>query len=121
MAHAQVALITGASRGLGKTLAQFLAAQGTDLILTARGSEALDATARELSGFRGRTIALAGDVADAGHRRALAEAAEELGGLDLLVNNASILGPSPLPTLSGLSIGVARTGLGSQLSGPTWA
>src|SRR3954462_538263 len=99
MAQAQVALITGASRGLGKTLAQFLAAQGTDLILTARGSEALDATVRELSGYGGQTIALAGDVADAGHRRALAEAAGKLGRLDLLVNNASILGSSPLPAL----------------------
>jgi NAD(P)-dependent dehydrogenase (short-subunit alcohol dehydrogenase family) len=99
MAHAQVALITGASRGLGKAMAQFLAAQGTDLILTARGSEALDATVRELSGFGGRTIAVAGDVAGEAHRRALAEVAGELGGLDLLVNNASILGPSPLPAL----------------------
>jgi NAD(P)-dependent dehydrogenase (short-subunit alcohol dehydrogenase family) len=100
MAHAQVALITGASRGLGKTLAQFLAAQGTDLILTARGSDALDATVRDFSGFGRQTIALAGDVADAGHRHALAEAAGKLGRLDLLVNNASILGPSPLPTLT---------------------
>lgn len=99
MAHAQVALVTGASRGLGKTLARFLAAQGTDLILTARGEEALHATRHELIRYGGRTIALAGDVADAGHRRALAAAAGELGGLDLLVNNASILGPSPLPTL----------------------
>ena len=100
MTHIQTALITGASRGLGKTLAQFLAAQGTDLILTARGGAALAATARELSQFGGRTIALAGDVAAANHRRALAQAAEELGGLDLLVNNASILGPSPLPALA---------------------
>ena len=100
MTHTQTALITGASRGLGKTLAGFLAAQGTDLIVTARGSEALAASAHELSQFGGRTIALAGDVADAGHRRALAQAAEELGGLDLLVNNASILGPSPLPSLA---------------------
>ena len=100
MTHTQTALITGASRGLGKTLAQFLAAQGTDLILTARGSEALAAAAHELSHYGGRTIALAGDVADANHRRALAQAAEELGGLDLLVNNASILGPSPLPPLA---------------------
>ena len=100
MTHTQTALITGASRGLGKTLAQFLAAQGTNLILTARGGEALDAAADELSKFGGRTIALAGDVADAGHRRVLAQAAEELGGLDLLVNNASILGPSPLPALT---------------------
>ncbi len=100
MTHIQTALITGASRGLGKTLAHFLASQGTNLILTARGSEALDAAASGLSKFGGRTIALAGDVADAGHRRALAQAAEELGGLDLLVNNASILGPSPLPPLT---------------------
>jgi NAD(P)-dependent dehydrogenase (short-subunit alcohol dehydrogenase family) len=100
MTDTQTALITGASRGLGKTLAQFLAAQGTNLILTARGSEALDAAANELSKFGGRTLALAGDVADAGHRRALAQAAGELGGLDLLVNNASILGPSPLPALT---------------------
>ncbi len=121
MTHIQTALITGASRGLGKTLAQFLAAQGTDLILTARGSEALAAAASELSRFGGRTIALAGDVADANHRRALAQAAEELGGLDLLVNNASILGPSPLPSADRLSAGVARTGAGSQLPGPTWA
>lgn len=104
MPHTQTALITGASRGLGKTLAQFLAAQGTDLILTARGSEALDAAARELARFGGRTIAVAGDVADASHRRALAQAAEELGGLDLLVNNASILGPSPLPALTEVSL-----------------
>lgn len=100
MTHKQTALITGASRGLGKTLAQFLAAQGTDLILTARGNEALAEAANELSKYDGRTIALAGDVADANHRRALAEAAGELGGLDLLVNNASILGPSPLPPLT---------------------
>ena len=100
MTDTQTALITGASRGLGKTLAQFLAAQGTNLILTARGSEALDAAANELSKFGGRTITLAGDVADAKHRRALAQAADELGGLDLLVNNASILGPSPLPPLT---------------------
>jgi NAD(P)-dependent dehydrogenase (short-subunit alcohol dehydrogenase family) len=99
MAHRQIALLTGASRGLGKTLAHFLAAQGTDLIRTARGGEALNATQRELTRYSGRVIALAGDVADAGHRRALAAAAGELGGLDLLVNNASILGPSPLPTL----------------------
>jgi len=100
MTHTQTALITGASRGLGYTLAQFLAAQGTNLILTARGSEALDAAASELSKFGGRTISPAGDGADAGHRRALAQAAEDRGGLDLLVNNASILGPSPLPPLT---------------------
>lgn len=100
MADIQTALMTGASRGLGRTLAQFLAAQGVDLVLTARGADALDVAAQELAPYGGRVIALPGDVADAGHRRRLAQAAEELGGLDLLVNNASILGPSPLPALA---------------------
>ncbi len=104
MANIQTALITGASRGLGRTLAQFLAAQGADLVLTARGAAALEAAAQELAPYGGRVIALPGDVADAGHRRRLARAAEELGGLDLLVNNASILGPSPLPALADYSL-----------------
>ena len=97
----RVAMITGASRGLGKTLAAFLAAQGYDLVLDARGEDALGATAAELRAFGGHVIAVDGDVSDPGHRRALVAAAEGLGRLDLLVNNASILGPSPLPTLAG--------------------
>lgn len=97
----RVAMITGASRGLGKTLAAFLAAQGYDLLLDARGEDALDATAAELRAFGGHVIAVTGDVSDPGHRRALVAAAEGLGRLDLLVNNASILGPSPLPALAG--------------------
>ena len=96
----RVAMITGASRGLGKTLAAFLAAQGYDLILDARGQEALETTAAELRAFGGHVSAIAGDVSDPAHRRALVAAAEGLGRLDLLVNNASILGPSPLPALA---------------------
>lgn len=97
----RVALITGASRGLGRTLATFLAAQGFDLILDARGQDALDTAATELRAFGGHVIAVVGDVSAPGHRRALIAAAEGLGRLDLLVNNASILGPSPLPALAG--------------------
>lgn len=93
-----VALITGASRGLGATLARFLAGQGYNLILTARGGEALAAIAAELATGSAVT-ALAGDVADASHRRRLIEAAQGFGGLDLLINNASLLGPSPQPAL----------------------
>lgn len=100
MTHAQVALITGASRGLGRTLAHFLAAQGTDLVLTARGARALETTAQELAIYGRRLIPLPGDIADAGHRQQLAQAAAALGRLDLLVNNASTLGPSPLPPLA---------------------
>jgi NAD(P)-dependent dehydrogenase (short-subunit alcohol dehydrogenase family) len=100
MTGTQAALITGASRGLGRTLAHFLAAQGFDLVLTAREVRALESTAQELAVYGRRLLPIPGDVADAAHRRRLAQAAAELGRLDLLVNNASILGPSPLPALA---------------------
>jgi NAD(P)-dependent dehydrogenase (short-subunit alcohol dehydrogenase family) len=96
----RVALITGASRGLGKTLATFLAGRGDHLVITARGAEPLAVTARELEGYGVQVIALPGDVSDPAHGRRLVAAAEELGGLHLLVNNASILGPSPQPLLA---------------------
>ncbi len=96
----RVALVTGASRGLGKTLARFLAGEGFDLVLTARGSEALIATATELAVFGTRVRTRSGDVADPEHRRQLALMVGSLGRLDLLVNNASELGPSPLPELA---------------------
>jgi len=91
-----VALITGASKGLGRALARELAGRGWSLVLDARGAEALDAVAAELP----NTTAVAGDVTDPGHRAALAAAVQELGRLDLLVNNASYLGPSPMPSLA---------------------
>jgi NAD(P)-dependent dehydrogenase (short-subunit alcohol dehydrogenase family) len=97
--HKPVALITGASRGLGATLAHFLAGQGYHLILTARGAEALDAVAASLIQSGATVTALPGDVADATHRRHLIEAAQRTGRLDLLINNASVLGLSPQPAL----------------------
>jgi NAD(P)-dependent dehydrogenase (short-subunit alcohol dehydrogenase family) len=96
----RTALITGGSRGLGRTVAEFLAAQGHDLIITARGDEALETAARALRRHGGQVIALAGDVTDAAHRQRLAEAARGLGRLDLLLNNASTLGATPLPPLA---------------------
>lgn len=93
----RTALITGASRGLGLALARALAADGWKLIIDARGSAALEAAA---AGLPGQVRALAGDVADPWHRAALTEAAEAAGGLDLLVNNASTLGATPLPRLA---------------------
>ncbi|MBX3014528.1 MAG: SDR family oxidoreductase [Caldilineaceae bacterium] len=96
----KVALITGASRGLGRVLASFLAAQPYDLILTARGSAALYAAQADLATYGGRVIALAGDVSDGAHQLRVAAAVADLGRLDLLVNNASILGPSPQPPLT---------------------
>ncbi|MBZ0288166.1 MAG: SDR family oxidoreductase, partial [Anaerolineae bacterium] len=97
---APVALITGSSRGLGAVLAHFLAGQGYHLILTARRADVLDETAHSLDPYGGKVIVLPGDVVDSAHRRKLAQAAESLGRLDVLVNNASILGPTPLLTLN---------------------
>lgn len=95
---AQVAIITGASRGLGAVLAQFLAGQGYHLILTARGQDALSQVAGSLAGG-GQIIPLSGDIADADHRQRIVEAAQQLGRLDVLINNASDLGVTPLPLL----------------------
>jgi NAD(P)-dependent dehydrogenase (short-subunit alcohol dehydrogenase family) len=96
----KVALITGASRGFGQALAAGLAAEGWALVLDARGADDLMATAASLE--RGGTTvrALPGDVTSPAHRAELIAAARELGGIDLLVNNASSLGPSPLPPLA---------------------
>jgi len=98
-----VAVITGASRGLGRALASSLAARRWDLVVDARGGDAL---AEATAGFigAGHVVAIAGDVADPGHRAALVDAARTLGGLDALVNNASTLGPSPLPRLAELPL-----------------
>lgn len=100
MQTSRVALITGASKGLGAFLADFLAVQGYDLIVTARGAAALATTADKLASYGGKVMSIPGDVAYAGHRRALVAAAEAQGGLNLLINNASILGATPLPAIT---------------------
>ena len=94
----QTALITGASRGLGLALARKLADLGWNLILDARGAEALEAARADLTA-KTHVTAIAGDISDANHQKALAEAAKIAGGLDAVVNNASELGPSPRPNL----------------------
>lgn len=95
-----VAVITGASRGLGLALAHALADRGWSLVLDARDAEPLRRAAAALPG--GPHLALAGDVTDPAHRADLVATAETLGGADLLVNNASTLGRSPLPVLADL-------------------
>ena len=92
------AIITGASRGLGLALARALAAKHWNLIINARGIKNLESAKIELEQHT-QVRAIAGDVADQTHLQKLVDAAKEFGGLDALVNNASILGPSPQPKL----------------------
>jgi NAD(P)-dependent dehydrogenase (short-subunit alcohol dehydrogenase family) len=89
---AATAVVTGASRGLGRALTEHLADDGWRVVVDAR--DPADLT----FGSRAVTV-VPGDVADPAHRRRLAEVVGDLGGLDLLVNNASLLGPSPQPRL----------------------
>jgi NAD(P)-dependent dehydrogenase (short-subunit alcohol dehydrogenase family) len=103
----RTAIITGASRGLGLALARRLAEGGWTLIIDARGGDDLESARAELSSHT-RVIAIPGDVADRGHRAEVSEAAHEAGGVDALVNNASILGPSPQPELLDYPLDVLR-------------
>jgi NAD(P)-dependent dehydrogenase (short-subunit alcohol dehydrogenase family) len=100
-----VAIITGASRGLGLALARGLAKDGWRLVIDGRDADALADAAASIP----RDVtALPGDVTDAAHRVALLAAADRLGGADLLVNNAGILGPSPQPALADYPLAVLR-------------
>lgn len=94
----KTALITGASRGLGLALARALAQREWNLIIDARGEKALETARQELVEW-GSVTAVSGDITSPAHRQALAVAARAFGGLDVVVNNASILGPSPQPAL----------------------
>lgn len=97
-----VALVTGASMGLGRALARHLAAGGWHVVADARDGRRLRAS---LAGLPPAAVtAVPGDVADGWHRAALATAVEERGRLDLLVNNASELGPSPMPALADMPL-----------------
>ena len=98
-----VAIVTGASRGLGLALALGLAENGYRLVIDARDATTLDRAQAEIS-QRAEVIAIVGDITDPAHRLALVQASDTLGGLDLLVNNAGILGPSPLPSLARLAL-----------------
>jgi NAD(P)-dependent dehydrogenase (short-subunit alcohol dehydrogenase family) len=124
--NGKIAVITGASRGLGLALARGLAAEGWSLVIDARDGQALDAAAASIRDAAGpaaiSVTALAGDITDPAHRAALAAAAEnpgpgharsdrvmeDLGGPDLLINNAGTLGASPLPAIADYPVGELR-------------
>jgi NAD(P)-dependent dehydrogenase (short-subunit alcohol dehydrogenase family) len=105
----RIAIITGASRGLGLALAEGLAADGYRLIVDARDAGALHAAAAAIDAAGPAAVtAIPGDIADPAHRAALARAADQLGGADLLVNNAGTLGASPLPAIADYPIDELR-------------
>jgi NAD(P)-dependent dehydrogenase (short-subunit alcohol dehydrogenase family) len=97
-----VAIVTGASRGLGEAIATGLASNGWSLVIDGRGADALAETEQRLSllmaGDNLRVVP--GDISDEAHRRDLIRAAAALGGLDLLINNAGTLGAAPLPEVA---------------------
>jgi len=95
----QTALITGGSKGFGLALAQSLVADGWSVVVDGRDREVLDAAVTRLEGLSSgqRVVGIVGDIADPSHRDALVRAATN--GVDLVVNNASTLGPSPQPNL----------------------
>ncbi len=95
----RTAIVTGGSRGLGLALVRSLAAAGWHVVTDGRDPVALGTTAGGIAGV----VAIPGDVTDAGHRAALVAAAG--GPIDLLVNNAGGLGPSPLPALADYPLG----------------
>src|SRR5256885_17055632 len=101
------AIVTGASRGLGLALARELADRGWGLVIDARGVDALGEAAAELAA-RTTVLAIPGDIADAAHRRELVGAAVRLGGLDAVINNASLLRPSPQPRLAAYPLDALR-------------
>jgi len=97
-----VAVVTGGSRGLGRAFVEALQEEGWVVVTDARTAADLAAVQRD------GVTTVAGDVTDPDHRRALVDAAQQRGAIDLLVNNASVLGPSPQPHLSDYPVDVLR-------------
>lgn len=94
-----VAVVTGGSRGLGRALTAELAGRGWRVIVDGRDTAALQASVAGLN-TSGSVTAISGDIADPAHRHEIAEAVASFGRLDVAVNNASVLGPSPQPALA---------------------
>lgn len=104
-AKQQTAVVTGASAGLGYALASALVDGGWHVIITGRTTATLDDASAALGDG---VTPVRGDVAEPGHRRALREAVRTAGRLDLLVNNASTIGASPMPALADIDVETLR-------------
>ncbi|MGH8823397.1 MAG: SDR family NAD(P)-dependent oxidoreductase [Jiangellaceae bacterium] len=104
--RSRVALVTGASRGLGRALTADLVRSGWHVVVDGRDAGRLGEAVDALLPAAGTITAIPGDVADPGHRHQLADAVAAAGGLDLLVNNASVLGLSPQPRLADFPLDV---------------
>ena len=113
-----VSLVTGAGRGLGRILATFLAGQGHDIVITARTDIELEDVTQSIESIGVRVVAIPGDITDPRHRTRLLQQTGALGGLSLLVNNASDLGETPRPELAAASLERFRTTLETNLVAP---
>jgi len=115
-----VAIVTGASRGLGEAVATGLARAGWSLVVDARDGAALRTAADRIRAAapEARVVEVAGDVTDVAHRDALTDAAVGLGGIDLLVNNAGTLGTSPLPSLADYPLDDLRVAFEANVVAP---
>lgn len=111
------AIVTGASRGLGLELARSLARRDWALVIDARRPGPLEAARAELAELT-TVVAVPGDVADEAHLTRLVAAAGELGGIHALINNASLLGPSPQPALADYDLATLREVYEANLFGP---
>lgn len=97
----RVALVTGASRGIGRAIARALAGEGASLVLNSRNEASLDDAATEMGGLGGEIVAQPADVAEPGQVEALfAATMERFGRLDVLVNNAGAFDGGPIDELS---------------------
>jgi len=111
----RTAIVTGASKGMGRALTTFLAAQRFRLVITARGAADLEDARAELARLT-EVESVVGDVADEDHRDQVRRVAGSR--VDLLVHNASSLGPSPLPTLAEVELHDVRTLLETNVVAP---
>ena len=107
VSSSDVAIVTGASRGLGLALTRALVADGWEVVVDGRAGDELIAAISDLNG-PGHAVAIPGDVTDPDHRRHLAKAAAGVGRVRLIVNNASYLGPSPQPVLANYPLDTLR-------------